>query len=105
MLKQTRVSAGSDCQVGEQTGEEQSSLGVCEFAPLEGIQIKLILLTKNLIFCQVHVWPPEVATGNFDLGIVVSFGHLISERLIAAFPMYTIEWLARILSYFSSGAS
>ncbi|XP_034039877.1 methionyl-tRNA formyltransferase, mitochondrial isoform X3 [Thalassophryne amazonica] len=34
----------------------------------------------------VHTWPPEVTEGQFDAGVVVSFGCLIPKRLIQQFP-------------------
>lgn len=39
---------------------------------------------KNLL--QIHSWPPEIVDGEFDVGVVVSFGCLIHERLINKFP-------------------
>uniref|UniRef100_A0A3Q2ZZ51 methionyl-tRNA formyltransferase n=1 Tax=Kryptolebias marmoratus TaxID=37003 RepID=A0A3Q2ZZ51_KRYMA len=35
---------------------------------------------------RVHSWPPDVAEGQFDVGVVVSFGHLLRQRLINMFP-------------------
>nr|XP_057934848.1 methionyl-tRNA formyltransferase, mitochondrial [Doryrhamphus excisus] len=34
----------------------------------------------------VHRWPLGDVTGRFDVGVVVSFGCLLQERLISAFP-------------------
>ncbi|XP_054627086.1 methionyl-tRNA formyltransferase, mitochondrial [Dunckerocampus dactyliophorus] len=34
----------------------------------------------------VHRWPPGDVAGRFDVGVVVSFGCLLQERLITAFP-------------------
>ncbi|KAK2919637.1 hypothetical protein Q8A73_001841 [Channa argus] len=34
----------------------------------------------------VHQWPPDIADGQFDVGVVVSFGCLIPESLISKFP-------------------
>ncbi|XP_028439480.1 methionyl-tRNA formyltransferase, mitochondrial [Perca flavescens] len=34
----------------------------------------------------VHSWPPDNVDGQFDVGVVVSFGCLIHERLIKKFP-------------------
>ena len=36
----------------------------------------------------VHkVWPIEVPKGEFDIGVVASFGRLIPNPIISAFPM------------------
>ncbi|XP_045929992.1 methionyl-tRNA formyltransferase, mitochondrial [Micropterus dolomieu] len=34
----------------------------------------------------VHSWPPDNVDGQFDVGVVVSFGCLLPERLINKFP-------------------
>lgn len=34
----------------------------------------------------VHRWPPDNVDGQFDVGVVVSFGCLLHERLINKFP-------------------
>lgn len=34
----------------------------------------------------VHSWPPDHVDGRFDVGVVVSFGCLLPERLINKFP-------------------
>ncbi|XP_008281646.1 methionyl-tRNA formyltransferase, mitochondrial [Stegastes partitus] len=34
----------------------------------------------------LHSWPPEDVDGRFDVGVVVSFGVLLPERLIKKFP-------------------
>ncbi|XP_071344325.1 methionyl-tRNA formyltransferase, mitochondrial [Trachinotus anak] len=34
----------------------------------------------------VHSWPPNIVDGQFDVGVVVSFGCLLHERLINKFP-------------------
>ncbi|XP_044045069.1 methionyl-tRNA formyltransferase, mitochondrial isoform X2 [Siniperca chuatsi] len=34
----------------------------------------------------VHSWPPDNVDGQFDVGVVVSFGCLLHERLINKFP-------------------
>lgn len=34
----------------------------------------------------VHSWPPDVADGQFDVGVVVSFGCLLRKGLINKFP-------------------
>lgn len=38
---------------------------------------------------KCHKWPvsPNVIRSKYDLGIVVSFGHLIPEEIIDAFPL------------------
>lgn len=35
----------------------------------------------------VHSWPPNNVDGQFDVGVVVSFGCLLPERLINKFPL------------------
>ncbi|GAA6222942.1 methionyl-tRNA formyltransferase, mitochondrial [Lates japonicus] len=35
----------------------------------------------------VHSWPPDNVDGQFDVGVVVSFGCLLPERLINKFPL------------------
>lgn len=35
----------------------------------------------------VHTWPPLNVDGQFDVGVVVSFGCLLPERLIKKFPL------------------
>ena len=34
----------------------------------------------------LHSWPPGNVDGRFDVGVVVSFGRLLPERLINMFP-------------------
>ncbi|XP_028257568.1 methionyl-tRNA formyltransferase, mitochondrial [Parambassis ranga] len=34
----------------------------------------------------LHSWPPDTVDGQFDVGVVVSFGCLLPERLISKFP-------------------
>ncbi|CAG0897390.1 unnamed protein product, partial [Darwinula stevensoni] len=51
---------------------KKKHLPVRDFAASEGL--------------TVHPWPPDVAKGRFDVGVVVSFGHLIPESLIDVFP-------------------
>lgn len=34
----------------------------------------------------LHSWPPDDVNGRFDVGVVVSFGCLLPERLIRKFP-------------------
>lgn len=34
----------------------------------------------------LHRWPPRDVEGRFDVGVVVSFGCLLHQRLIAKFP-------------------
>ncbi|KAL7294811.1 hypothetical protein TKK_0011741 [Trichogramma kaykai] len=50
---------------------------------------------KNKI--PLHVWPPEISEGKFDIGIVVSFGHLIPEKIINKFPLGMINVHASLL--------
>lgn len=33
-----------------------------------------------------HSWPLDVPEGHFDVGVVVSFGHLLPQRIISRFP-------------------
>lgn len=35
----------------------------------------------------VHMWPPEITCGQFDVGVIVSFGCLLPEKLIDKFPL------------------
>ncbi|XP_076011973.1 methionyl-tRNA formyltransferase, mitochondrial isoform X2 [Genypterus blacodes] len=35
---------------------------------------------------RVHTWPPKDVDGRFDVGVVVSFGCLLPEKLISTFP-------------------
>lgn len=36
---------------------------------------------------EVNKWPTGNETGRFDIGVVVSFSHLIPERIINSFPL------------------
>ena len=36
---------------------------------------------------QTHTWPLAIETKKFDLGVVVSFGHLIPTKIIESFPL------------------
>jgi len=42
---------------------------------------------------RIHSFPPEIQCGEFDLGVVASFGHLLSSNLINKFPRYNINIL------------
>ncbi|XP_037082157.1 methionyl-tRNA formyltransferase, mitochondrial-like, partial [Pollicipes pollicipes] len=42
-------------------------------------------------------WPPQLAAGRFDLGVVASFGHLLPRRLIDLFPAGVINVHASLL--------
>lgn len=50
---------------------------------------------------RLHDWPlaarPEVVGQNFDLGVVVSFGHLIPEALISSFRLGMLNVHASLL--------
>lgn len=35
----------------------------------------------------LHMWPPDLSHGQFDVGVVVSFGCLLPEKLINKFPL------------------
>lgn len=41
--------------------------------------------TDNSI--KIHLWPPDTELKGFDIGIVVSFGHLIPAKVIQSFPL------------------
>lgn len=36
---------------------------------------------------KIHEWPVVVKHGDFDIGLVVAFGHLIPKQIIEAFPL------------------
>lgn len=35
----------------------------------------------------LHNWPPHIVEGQFDVGVVVSFGRLLHRGLIVKFPL------------------
>ncbi|XP_014211448.1 methionyl-tRNA formyltransferase, mitochondrial [Copidosoma floridanum] len=39
----------------------------------------------------VHNWPPRIKKDDFEIGVVVSFGHLIPSRIIDLFPLGMIN--------------
>ncbi|KAJ8961726.1 hypothetical protein NQ318_021326 [Aromia moschata] len=45
----------------------------------------------------VHSWPNQVPKNEFDLGLVVSFGHLIPEAIITQFPFGMLNVHASLL--------
>lgn len=47
-----------------------------------GLPVKQFALQTQL---QVHEWP-DVGSGDYDVGVVASFGRLLSEALILKFP-------------------
>ncbi|KAG7239528.1 hypothetical protein INR49_028830 [Caranx melampygus] len=47
------------------------------------VPVKKFAEQNNL---TVHSWPPDIADGQFDVGVVVSFGCLLREGLINKFP-------------------
>ncbi|XP_040892591.1 methionyl-tRNA formyltransferase, mitochondrial [Toxotes jaculatrix] len=47
------------------------------------VPVKRFALQNQL---PVHSWPPDNVDGRFDVGVVVSFGCLLPERLINKFP-------------------
>ncbi|XP_042543656.1 methionyl-tRNA formyltransferase, mitochondrial isoform X2 [Dipodomys spectabilis] len=49
---------------------------------LKGLPVKQYAVESQL---QVHEWP-HVGSGDFDVGVVASFGRLLSETLILKFP-------------------
>ncbi|XP_068457665.1 methionyl-tRNA formyltransferase, mitochondrial [Clinocottus analis] len=55
-----------------------------EVVTLSGdVPVKRFALQNRL---PVHSWPPRGLDGRFDVGVVVSFGCLLHERLINKFP-------------------
>ena len=60
----------------------------------------LEVVTKNLVSdfavrqyaeknnLKIYYWPHCPTPGKFDVGVVVSFGHLIPLDVIQAFPLY-----------------
>ncbi|XP_034536866.1 methionyl-tRNA formyltransferase, mitochondrial [Notolabrus celidotus] len=55
-----------------------------EVVTLSGdVPVKRFALQHHL---PTHSWPPRHVDGQFDLGVVVSFGCLLPERLINKFP-------------------
>ncbi|EEZ98405.2 methionyl-tRNA formyltransferase, mitochondrial isoform X2 [Tribolium castaneum] len=56
--------------------------------------VKLYADKENL---QLHKWPPCIGFGEFDVGIVVSFGHLIPKAIIDQFPLGMLNVHASIL--------
>ena len=34
----------------------------------------------------IHEWPWQASPSSYDVGVVVSFGHLIPKRIIDLFP-------------------
>lgn len=46
---------------------------------------------------QTYSWPPCVQYNDYDVGIVASFGHLIPEKLIKAFPWGILNVHASLL--------
>ncbi|KAM9317542.1 methionyl-tRNA formyltransferase, mitochondrial isoform 2-T2 [Pholidichthys leucotaenia] len=47
------------------------------------VPVKRFAQQKQL---PLHGWPPDIVDGHFDVGVVVSFGCLLPERLISKFP-------------------
>ncbi|TKS70372.1 Methionyl-tRNA formyltransferase, mitochondrial [Collichthys lucidus] len=69
------------------TDSRSSSEGVVE--SLEVVTLSADVPVKK--FAQqnqlpLHSWPPDNVDGRFDVGVVVSFGCLLPERLIHKFP-------------------
>lgn len=69
------------------TSSRRSSEGVVgslEVVTLSGdVPVKTFAQQNHL---PVHSWPPDNVDGQFDVGVVVSFGCLLHERLINKFP-------------------
>ncbi|KAL3066105.1 hypothetical protein OYC64_016114 [Pagothenia borchgrevinki] len=69
------------------TSNRSSSGGVVETLEvviLPGdVPVKRFALQNQL---PVHSWPPHSVDGQFDVGVVVSFGCLLPEKLINKFP-------------------
>lgn len=40
---------------------------------------------------DLHKWPTGNVGNSFDIGVVVSFSHLIPESIITSFPMYDLQ--------------
>uniref|UniRef100_T1IXA0 methionyl-tRNA formyltransferase n=1 Tax=Strigamia maritima TaxID=126957 RepID=T1IXA0_STRMM len=56
--------------------------------------VKKYALDHNL---PLHNWPIDVPKGKYDVGVVASFGHLIPETTISAFPWGMINVHASLL--------
>lgn len=55
-----------------------------EVVTLSGdVPVKMFAQENHL---PIHSWPPKIVKGQFDVGVVVSFGCLIHESLIKKFP-------------------
>ncbi|KAM7014943.1 methionyl-tRNA formyltransferase, mitochondrial [Tautogolabrus adspersus] len=69
------------------TASRSSSDGLLEsleVVTLSGnVPVKRFALENQL---PTHSWPPDNVDGRFDIGVVVSFGCLLPERLINKFP-------------------
>lgn len=47
-----------------------------------------------------HKWPISAQTikdHNYDVGVVVSFGHMISEDVINSFPLYVTHFRLNVI--------
>lgn len=55
-----------------------------EVVTLSGdVPVKMFAQENHL---SIHDWPPKIVNGQFDIGVVVSFGCLIHDRIIKKFP-------------------
>nr|XP_020839184.1 methionyl-tRNA formyltransferase, mitochondrial isoform X2 [Phascolarctos cinereus] len=72
---------------GDQIVENLEVVTVPSPSP-KGLQVKSYALQAQL---PVYEWP-DVGSGEFDVGVVASFGRLLSEELILKFPYYLPRW-------------
>lgn len=56
---------------------------VCSYNGYENVIIKFCKDHK----IKIHSWPINFSLSNFDIGVVVSFGHLIPSWIINTFPL------------------
>ncbi|XP_051836813.1 methionyl-tRNA formyltransferase, mitochondrial isoform X2 [Antechinus flavipes] len=54
----------------------------------KGLPVKSFALQSQL---PLYEWP-DVGSGEFDVGVVASFGRLLNEELILKFPYYLPRW-------------
>jgi len=46
---------------------------------------------------RIHSWPPTISLSEFDIGLVVSFGHMIPVEMIESFPLGMLNVHASLL--------
>ncbi|XP_053594412.1 methionyl-tRNA formyltransferase, mitochondrial isoform X1 [Microplitis demolitor] len=66
---------------------------VCSYNGYENVIIKFCKDHK----IKIHSWPINFSLSNFDIGVVVSFGHLIPSWIINTFPLGMINVHASLL--------